>query len=653
MPTFTITKFDMCSMKFIGIGWRNILFLEYDMVNPDLTIDTTPEDIWTNNRYVNAIDTYIEQNGVAMEHALQSIPWMVRTAGKNKGDDIISMPGIPWQFYENGVSTLDEFEMTIETTNAANAENPAAPVDMAFSCEYDPDIEDPDGDERGRGLDLVEMWGDNHGLGVRIPPYIHHNWYTSGVTSELKPVIFYGGNYSEGYEQNVKWPYMYPILAIQGTRKNPISITLIGWAFDKPYYNKGIANNIAPGYNNNNNSLYNIRFWQYNSERQFILEHWLKNLDADSSLEFLQNKLFIRFGEWQEDIDPYDGWGDQDEDNPSGGDGDGYLDDDDIPADVPNVSVFALNTFFSAYRVTAGQLADFASFCWSTDFDATVKKFYTSPSQAILGLMFVPYTPIASGGHSIYLGSVNSEVSAARITHQFQKKDCGKIYLPEATKSYLDYDPYLKLQIYLPFCGVKQLSADDCVGKNIGVVYCLDTLSGGLVAHVTVNGTIMYSFSGNCAIQVPVTAENLGQAALSAATAAAGAGAVVATGGAAAAPAAGAMAVSSYGMTNAASAMSAGSGVAASLKSNISHGGAMSSSGGWLGPGKPHLIVSYPNIVKAHNQKEWSGYPTYRGYTVGGFSGYTQFEAVKLKATKATMEEQQEILELLKGGVFL
>ena len=35
MSTFTVKRLDSCSLKVMGIGWRNILFVEYDMVNSD------------------------------------------------------------------------------------------------------------------------------------------------------------------------------------------------------------------------------------------------------------------------------------------------------------------------------------------------------------------------------------------------------------------------------------------------------------------------------------------------------------------------------------------------------------------------------------------------------------------------------------------
>ena len=43
MPSFVINRFGFCSMKILGVGWKNVMFLTYDMKNEDSSTDTTPE----------------------------------------------------------------------------------------------------------------------------------------------------------------------------------------------------------------------------------------------------------------------------------------------------------------------------------------------------------------------------------------------------------------------------------------------------------------------------------------------------------------------------------------------------------------------------------------------------------------------------------
>lgn len=644
MATFTVKRLDSCCLKVMGIGWRNILFVEYDMVNSDYTVDPTPYHPTRSVGVYDGIRNYIDENGISFEHSIQSVPYWVVTDGGNDGNAQFT-PKIPFTIYDPDTETfsIDAFKINIETSDNASQQS-GRTLDMSFKCEYE-GIEELDDHHVGRGTDDNQIWGHYMFEGDVMPYLYADNCSVDGLGAVSSGVVFYGGNYNSYYNENLKYPFMCPILAIQGTKSHPLSIALLGWGFMDPYYKQ--HDHLEPGFQTTSHII-SSQFFDYGVEGN-VLEDFLWCTDADLISQFINNTLFIRFGQWQEDIDPFDGWGDPDEDTPKGGDGDGMLPDEVVEPTVPNVACW--NGFFTCYKLTKGQLDMVADFCWSTDLWDTMKKFYTSPSEAVLGLMFVPFAPRASDSKEIYFGNIPTGVTAGVVGAQFQRKDMGSIFIKEATKSYLDFAPYSKYQIFLPFIGIRDLDADDIVGKNLGVMYCLDMLSGACVAHVTVNGSVRYSFSGQCGIMVPVTSQNLGQSVMSAATAAASIGIGVMTGGASFA--AGAATGAAAGLSNASGSVGGLASMVSSSKPSISHGGAMGAGGGWLGPGKPFLITTYPNICTAHQQQALEGYPTFRGSTVGSFSGYTQFEALKLKATKATQEEQEEIIRLLKAGVFV
>ena len=644
MSTFTVKRLDSCCLKVMGIGWRNILFVEYDMVNPDYTVDPTPYHPTRSVGVYDGIRNYIDENGISFEHCLQSVPYWVVTDNGNNGNAQFT-PKIPFTIYDPDTETfsIDTFNINIESSDNASQQS-GRTLDMSFKCAYE-GIEELDEYHVGRGTDDNQIWGHYMFEGDVMPYLYADNCSVDGLGAVSSGVVFYGGNYNSYYNENLKYPFMCPILAIQGTKSNPLSIALLGWGFMDPYYKQ--HDHLEPGFQTTAHII-SSQFFDYGIEGN-VLEDFLWCTDADLISQFMNNTLYIRFGQWQEDIDPFDGWGDPDEDTPNGGDGDGMLPDEVIEPTVPSVACWS--GFFTCYKLTKGQLDMLAAFCWSTDLWDTMKKFYTSPSEAILGLMFVPFAPATSGSREVYFGNIPTGVTGGIVGAQFQRKNMGSIFIKEATKSYLDFAPYSKYQIFLPFIGIRDLDADDIVGKNLGVMYCNDMLSGACVAHVTVNGSIRYSFSGQCGIMVPVTSQNLGQSVMSAATAAASIGIGVMTGGASFA--AGAATGAAAGLSNASGSVGGLASMVAASKPSFARGGAMGCGGGWLGPGKPFLISTYPNICTAHQQQALEGYPTFRGSTVGSFSGYAQFEAVKLKATKATQDEQEEIIKLLKGGVFI
>ena len=645
MSTFTVKRLDSCSLKVMGIGWRNILFVEYDMVNSDYTVDPTPYHPTRSVGVYDGIRNYIDENGISFEHSIQSVPYWVITDGGNNGNAQFT-PKIPFTIYDPDTETfsIDAFNINIETSDHASQQS-GRTLDMSFKCEYE-GVEELDPYHVGRGTDDNQIWGKYMFEGDVMPYLYADNCSVDGLGAVSSGVVFYGGNYNSYYNENLDYPFMCPILAIQGSKSNPLSIALLGWGFRQPYYQQ--HDHLEPDFHSTNHNI-SSQYFDYGVEGN-VLEDFLWCTDADLISQFINNTLFIRFGQWQEDIDPFDGWGNPDEVNPSGGDGDGMLPDEVIEPSIPNVSTF--NGFFTCYSLTAGQLMNLASFCWSTNLWDTMKKFYTSPADAILGLMFIPFSPATSGSRNVYIGNIDTGVGASLVNVQFQKMSCGSIKVPLATKSYLDYAPYTKYQIFLPFIGFRELDADEVSGHTVGVTYLNDLLSGSCVANVTIDGSIRYSFAGQCCIQVPVTGENLGQAMLTAATSVGAVGAAVATGSAAVGAAAGTGLAA--GISNASGTVGGLASSVAASKPSISHGGSLSAGGGgWLGPSKPFIISTYPNICTAHKQQELEGYPTFRGSMVSSFSGYAQFEAVKLKATKATQEEQEEIIKLLKGGVFI
>ena len=644
MATFTVKRLDSCSLKVMGIGWRNILFVEYDMLNSDYTVDPTPYHPTRSVGVYDGIRNYIDENGISFEHSIQSVPYWVVTDGGNNGNAQFT-PKIPFTIYDPDTETfsIDAFNINIESSDNASQQS-GRTLDMSFKCEYE-GIEELDDHHVGRGTDDNQIWGHYMFEGDVMPYLYADNCSVDGLGAVSGGVVFYGGNYNSYDNKNLKYPFMCPILAIQGSKSNPLSIALLGWGFMDPYYKQ--HDHLEPGFQTTAHII-SSQFFDYGVEGN-VLEDFLWCTDADLISQFINNTLFIRFGQWQEDIDPFDGWGDPDEDTPKGGDGDGMLPDEVIEPTVPSVACWS--GFFTCYKLTKGQLDQLAAFCWSTDLWDTMKKFYTSPSDAVLGLMFVPFSAATSESKEIYFGNIPTGVTGGVVGAQFQRKNMGSIFIKEATKSYLDYSPYTKYQIYLPFIGIRDLDADDIVGKTLGVVYCNDMLSGACVAHVTVNGSIRYSFAGQCGIMVPVTSQNLGQSVMSAATAGASIGIGVMTAGASVA--AGSATGLAAGLSNASGSVGGLASMVSSSKPSYSRGGAIGAGGGWLGPGKPFLITTYPNICKAHQQQALEGYPTFRGSTVDSFSGYAQFEAVKLKATKATQEEQEEIIKLLKGGVFI
>lgn len=66
-----------------------------------------------------------------------------------------------------------------------------------------------------------------------------------------------------------------------------------------------------------------------------------------------------------------------------------------------------------------------------------------------------------------------------------------------------------------------------------------------------------------------------------------------------------------------------------------------------------YLVITYPESSNAANYFNLNGGVINKEGTIGDYPGYSEFEAVNLDGITATDQEKRQILELLKGGVFV
>lgn len=71
--------------------------------------------------------------------------------------------------------------------------------------------------------------------------------------------------------------------------------------------------------------------------------------------------------------------------------------------------------------------------------------------------------------------------------------DCGSVEIPEQNQSLLDYSPFSRLTIYLPFIGFQELDDKVVVGHTLKVQYVVDVLSGRCLAQLYVDSTDLKS----------------------------------------------------------------------------------------------------------------------------------------------------------------
>lgn len=295
------------------------------------------------------------------------------------------------------------------------------------------------------------------------------------------------------------------------------------------------------------------------------------------------------------------------------------------------------------YNPTLAQVKEFSRWLWGSDglnLDQ-LKKLLQDPMQAIIGLHVMYATPTTGADRTVQVGYINSGVSSKIVTEQYTEIDCGSVAINEYFGDARDYSPFTQIYCYLPFIGIVELNADDVVGSTLGIKYKIDVLTGCCLAQLTVKkfglDAVLYTYTGNCAVQMPITSGNYLSTISSLLGTLASGAAAVATGGALAPVAIGAAASSLGGGARASVAMS----------------GSLGSNAGAMGIRTPYLIIKRVESADANGYNEFYGYPTNKRVQLSQLSGYVRVKEINLSGTNATEDEQNEIVTLLKEGVIL
>lgn len=347
-----------------------------------------------------------------------------------------------------------------------------------------------------------------------------------------------------------------------------------------------------------------------------------------------------------EDTDPYSGLNGE-SDIPGGGA---------VPIpDFPQLTATSTG-IIGLFAPSVAQMNALASFMW-TDFGGTgateldvlkeiveaFKRSISNPLDYVIGLNIIPSQGLSIGSSkTIRFGFISSGVSMPALSNQYFTVNCGTLHFDALCgDTFLDYAPYSKFSIYLPYIGVKEVDANDFVGHTIGVVYHGDTVTGGVTAYITKDGSVMYQYSGSCALSIPLSADGWGSTISGAVQIATSMIASGATGGAAGV---------AMGAAKGAASVAANPSL---LSPQVFRSGAVSGGAGCMAVQKPFVIRE---AVRFHSTKGFnkvSGYPAFYYERLSDLAGFTTVYDAHLEGIPATHEEIKEIETLLKSGVIL
>ena len=389
-----------------------------------------------------------------------------------------------------------------------------------------------------------------------------------------------------------------------------------------------------------------------------------QNVDyPGTSLAYVMNSILQ--GETpQEDDDPYIDVGDNEVE---GGGGD--FDDSSIDIDFPPTPVISVADagFVSLLTPTLSQIQALSSYMWSTSFDPSqVKKLFANPMDVFIGMSILPINIPSSSTKTIKIAGINTGLVMNAADSQFVSVDFGTLTIKTGTGgSYLDYSPYTKASIFLPYIGWRDIDIDEIMNKTLHLKYCVDIVSGGCVAWLKCGGSVLYEWTGQCAVNIPLTSIDFTSTASAAISAVGHIGSAV--GGMISGGTSGAASLSGFGPPGVVVGAMAG-GVSGAMnglaglaqdalnaKPTFPKSGSLGGPAGVMGHQQAYICLHRPAMAKPKYQSKYMGYPSFITRKVSDLvgTGFNAFSDVRLQGLGLLDTEIAELTTLLKGGVYL
>lgn len=333
---------------------------------------------------------------------------------------------------------------------------------------------------------------------------------------------------------------------------------------------------------------------------------------------------------------------DRPENDTSGtGGGGGTYDPTSDPIDFPSLPTGGALTsgMIKGFVIGQGNLINLQQKLWNMsifDIETQFQKLVNQPLECIISLHCLPCLPTTGSTEHIKLGSFDTEVTGNRITNQYLEINAGTLSVPLYWGSALDYAPFSRAEIYVPFVGFRALQIEDIQGLTLNLKYHVDVLTGDCVAYLKCGNSVLYSWTGNCLSHIPVMASSSDMLAK----------------GIAAVGSIGVGLVTGNPASTAGGVISAASNVV-TAKNHVQRSGDVAGSPGIMSEFTPYIIFHRPKQSLAKDYNKFKGYPSNITYTLSSLSGYTEVEHVHLTGIKATDTELEEIESLLKEGVII
>ena len=200
------------------------------------------------------------------------------------------------------------------------------------------------------------------------------------------------------------------------------------------------------------------------------------------------------------------------DDDPSGydDDDDDYHDpsdnEDNTPDDSTDITVSG--EVCKTFKIDQIELKKLSQFLWTSDFFDNILLVNNSPIENIISLKALIGAVATTGAsQTLTLGNVTTTANVTPCNESITI-NVGSITLPRKYNNFLDFEPYTKVQIYLPFYGCAMLDSSLVIGRTISIKYIIDVITATAKIKIIHDNKTLYEFKTSCGSDLPITSSN-------------------------------------------------------------------------------------------------------------------------------------------------
>lgn len=281
---------------------------------------------------------------------------------------------------------------------------------------------------------------------------------------------------------------------------------------------------------------------------------------------------------------------------------------------------------------------------------------FKNPSDFVNGIKYYPFaisTFLGSTAESLKIGGQTTTISANKVTSIAKRVEVTHFTVPRSYNNFMDFEPYTKIEMYVPYFSFMNLPVNEVMGKTVYVYLSVDFDTGVGTIYIEVDGKVIMTDSAKIGIDIPMGSSNMKEVIKENI-----ANALKVTAGIVTMAVAPAGKISGALLTAKGLSMAVTSGIDAVTGSEVRYtrGSLTGGTDMLASPTSVYLIITKPNAVPINpsSYTQLKGKPLGQIRELSSVSGLTVVEQIHLAGfDTALRSEVEEIESLLHEGVIL